>query len=177
MQLEDIKKVRKNLGLTQAGLASNSGVSQSLIAKIESGKLDPTFSNAKKIFDSLDRISKKKERKAIDIVNHKILSVRPDSGIKHTIKIMKKHNISQLPVIDENKAVGVVSEATILNAIIDGKKGYVRDIMEDAPPIVSDSTGVKAVSGLLKFFEMVLVAKNGKFKGIITKSDFIEKLY
>ena len=49
-ELEEIKKIRKSLGLTQAELAKRADVSQSIIAKIESGSIDPTLSKAKKIF-------------------------------------------------------------------------------------------------------------------------------
>jgi predicted transcriptional regulator len=42
------------LGLTQGQLAKIAGVSQSFIAKIESGKIDPSYSKVKTIFDVLD---------------------------------------------------------------------------------------------------------------------------
>jgi len=37
-ELEEVKKIRKKLGLTQTELANRAGVSQSLIAKIEKQK-------------------------------------------------------------------------------------------------------------------------------------------
>jgi len=40
MELKDIKTARLRLGITQAGLAGVAGVSQSVIAKIESGRID-----------------------------------------------------------------------------------------------------------------------------------------
>jgi len=51
--LSYIKKMRKKFGLTQAKLAKMAGVSQSLIAKIESEKIDPSYKIAKKIFTVL----------------------------------------------------------------------------------------------------------------------------
>ncbi|MBU4502216.1 MAG: helix-turn-helix domain-containing protein, partial [Nanoarchaeota archaeon] len=48
--LEEIKIRRNKIGLTQTQLARLAGVSQSLIAKIESKKIDPTFSKTKSIF-------------------------------------------------------------------------------------------------------------------------------
>ena len=52
-ELSEIKKIRKNLGLTQTQLSKRANVSQSLIAKIESGKIDPTFTKTKKIFEHI----------------------------------------------------------------------------------------------------------------------------
>ncbi len=40
--IEHLKKIRKQLNLTQHQFAKESGVSQSMVAKIESNKLDPT---------------------------------------------------------------------------------------------------------------------------------------
>ena len=44
-----LKKIRKQLDLTQYAFAKEAGISQSMVAKIESGKLDPTYSYIKKI--------------------------------------------------------------------------------------------------------------------------------
>ena len=57
--IKQVKEIRKKLGLTQSELAKKAGVSQSLIAKVEAGTLDPTYSNAKKIFAAFDMLAKK----------------------------------------------------------------------------------------------------------------------
>ena len=61
-ELNEIKIIRKKYGLTQSKLANIANVSQSLIAKIESGRIDPTYSNAQKIFSALDTLRKDKEK-------------------------------------------------------------------------------------------------------------------
>ena len=92
--LAEIKKIRKSLGLTQSELAKKSAVSQSLIAKIEAGKIDPTFTKTKKIFEALDFLQNKEEIKAGELMNQKIISVAPDNTIKESIEKMKKSGIS-----------------------------------------------------------------------------------
>ena len=47
---KDIAKIRKRLGMTQNQLSEISGVSQSLIAKIEANKVAPTYRIVKKIW-------------------------------------------------------------------------------------------------------------------------------
>ena len=78
-ELSQIKRVRKSFGLTQAELARHAGVSQSLIAKVESGRIDPTYTKTKKIFETLNSLEKQKEVKAGDIMAKKIVGINKPS--------------------------------------------------------------------------------------------------
>ena len=176
-ELEEVKKVRKKLGLTQTELAKRAGVSQSLIAKIESGRIDPTYTKTKKIFAALSDLEKKEEIKAEEIMTAKIVSVSPSEPIKDAISQMKKFQISQLPVIDNHKLVGLVTESIILDALLNSKLRFVKDIMQESPPIVSKMTSVQVISSLLKHYPLVLVSEEGKLIGLITKADLLAKLY
>jgi len=70
-----LKKIRKQLNLTQHQFAKESQVSQSMIAKIESGKLDPTYSYVKKIEQVIQNLTKHYEKEAKDIMHKNIISV------------------------------------------------------------------------------------------------------
>ncbi len=175
-ELSDIKLLRKRLDFTQTELARLAGVSQSLIAKIEAGKIDPTYTNAKKIFGKLEELSSGKKLRAEEIMNKKIILAKPNEKIGDAIADMKKHGISQLPVMDQNNLIGFISEAIILSELLEGKKHYVNEIMDERPPSVSKDTNIDVISGLLKFFPMVSVFDKHKMIGVITKSDLIEKL-
>jgi len=54
--ISQITSFRRRLGVTQKRIAIESGVSQSLISKIEAGRVVPTYDNAKLIIDALERI-------------------------------------------------------------------------------------------------------------------------
>ena len=176
-ELDEIKKIRKNFGLTQSELARLADVSQSLIAKIESGIIDPTYSKTMKIFAALDSLSTKKELKALNIMKTGIISLRPDDNTKNAIRKMKKYEISQMPVIENTKAVGFISEAIILDALMQQKGEKVGDIMQDNPPIVSKQANISLISSLLKSYPLVLISDKGKLKGVITKSDVLRNVY
>ena len=112
-ELEEVKKIRKKLGMTQTELANRSGVSQSLIAKIESGRIDPTYTKTKKIFAALSELEQKEEIKAEQLMTSRIISISSSAPIKEAIAKMKKSKISQLPVIDDHNLIGLISESII----------------------------------------------------------------
>ena len=176
-ELSEIKKIRKSLELTQTDLAKRANVSQSLIAKIESGKIDPTFTKTKRIFETLNDLEDKEEIKAEELMNKKIISAAPGESINESVNKMKKSGISQMPVIDSHKAVGLVSESTLLDALMNNKGKNIADIMEESPPIVSKTASIQIISNLLKHYPMVLVSDSGKLIGLITKADLLAKLY
>lgn len=176
-EIEEIRKIRKRLGLTQVELAQKSGVSQSLIAKIEAGRLDPTYTKTKKIFDILNTLSQKNSAKARDVMNKRIISARPEQKVKAIIQKMKQYGISQVPVLEGRTPVGLVTEGLLLEKMARGdiRELQACEVMEECPPIVSENTDIDAVSLLLRHFPVVLVAEKGQPKGLITKSDLIEK--
>jgi predicted transcriptional regulator len=176
--LSDLIGMRKRLMLTQKQLAKASGVSQSLIAKIESGLTDPSFSKTKRIFQALEEIGNSKGIKARDVMNPHIISVSPDDDIKKTIGKMKKHGISQLPVMDNKMILGMVSESLLLEALMDKKPAETRikEIMSSSPPSLGPNTGIATVTGVMKFYSLILVVQDKRLLGVITKSDLLDKL-
>ena len=177
LKLQDIKKLRIKLGLTQKELAKISGVSQSLIAKIESKNVDPTYSKIKKIFSALSILRQKTEIKISDIMIKKLISVTPETSLSDTIKIMRINSISQVPIIKNDQVTGIVTEASVLNSYM--KKSDVKtltafNVAEPPPPIISEDSDIRVASQLLNFFSMVIVSKKGKVSGLITKSDIIK---
>ncbi len=178
MELAEIKIIRKKLGLTQLELAKRANVSQSLIAKIESNKIDPTFTNANKIFNTLKDLSKKEDILADNIMSKKTISAEPDESLASAIKKMKKYEISQMPVIKKENVVGLVSETAILdNLMKKQKKLYVKDVMTEAPPTIPKNATKDMIIELLKYFPLLLVKEKGVIKGVITKSDLLANIY
>lgn len=182
-ELKEIGTKRRLLGLTQSQLASEAGVSQSLIAKVERGKTDPSYSKAKPIFDSLEGLEKKKGGPtAGTMVNRKLISVKPSDSVGKAALLMRDNGVSQLPVIEGNGGVvvGSVSEEILLNRVYgvekpaDLSKLRVSEVMGEPFPTVGEETPFRAVSALLEGSRAVIVTKGGRVSGIITRADVLK---
>jgi predicted transcriptional regulator len=177
--LEDIAKKRRILGLKQAELAKLAGVSQSLVAKLESGKIDSSYTKVKTIFDVLDRLEAKTKVQEEKVVPNQVISIQKDEPVSKVVRLMKDHGYSQIPVFKGKQSVGSISEKTILRQILDGKdlaqisKLSTEEIMEEAFPQVSEDAPLSLISNLLQTYPAVLVSKKGAVLGIITKADLL----
>jgi predicted transcriptional regulator len=92
---------------------------------------------------------------------------------------MRENSISQIPVFDGPKVVGLLSEDVLARNIIEKEeKNFLRmpivDVMEPPPPIVDLSTPAKALIPLVRFTKCVLVSEKGEVIGIITVSDTLK---
>lgn len=180
--LEKIARKRKMLDLTQKKLADLSGVSQSLIAKLESGKTDPSYTKVKAIIDVLNQLEMKMEVHAREIVHSKVISVQKSDKVSKAVRLMMEHGYSQLPVFDGEHAVGSISEKTILSQVSAGRDLsqisvlFVEEVMNEAFPQVGGDAPLSLISGLLQVYPAVLVSKKGKVTGIVTKADLLKML-
>jgi predicted transcriptional regulator len=180
--LEDIAKKRRQLGLKQAELAKLAGVSQSLVAKLEAGKIDSSYTKVKTIFDVLDRLEAKTKIQEEKVVPNEVISIQNDEPISKVVRLMKDHGYSQIPIFNGKQSVGSISEKTILRQILSGKdlaqisKLPTEEIMEEAFPQVSEDAPLSLISSLLQTYPAVLVSKKGNVIGIITKADLLRML-
>jgi predicted transcriptional regulator len=176
--LNQIKKMRQRLGLTQKELAVLSGVSQSLIAKIEKEKIEPSYSVVKKIFMALDSKTSENSDKicAEDLCTCNIIYVSAEETIEKVIFLMKEYAISQVPVIGNNEVIGSITESSLINNYDKiGKFTKVQEIMDVPFPVIPHNAPVTVVKELLLIYPAIVVMKNGEKKGIITKADLLKK--
>ena len=176
--LEIIPERRRKLGLTQSQLAELAGVSQSYIAKLEAGNIEPSYVKVKALFEALDRLEQEKQISAGQIMNRSVVGIQMVTSISDAINIMRKNGFSQLPVMDGERSVGSISEGTLLDHMLAARKNeslakVVSEIMDEPFPQVGEDAPVSLLSNLLKFYPAVLVQKKGSVVGIITKADLL----
>ena len=178
-QLEEIAQKRRLLGLKQSELAKLAGVSQSLIAKLESGKIDSSYTKVKNIFETLEKIEVQTKIQAGKVLHKEVVGIQKNQPVSKVVQLMKKHGYSQVPVFDGKQHVGSLSEKTLLNQILAGKdlvqiaKLPAEVLMEEAFPQVNEDAPLSLISSLLQVYSAVLVTKKGIVVGIITKADLL----
>ncbi len=178
--LTTIKRKRKKYNISQKELAKQSEVSQSLIAKIESGRIEPSYTKAQKIFMTLDSMQQSYELRAHECMNTSIIFAKPTDTVLESIKVMRSQGISQIPIKENDVVTGLISESLLVGLLLESKKDLkttqVQEIMHDAPPIVPWTTTKKAALELLKEHQIVLISQNGVIKGIVSRADMLTRI-
>lgn len=111
---------------------------------------------------------------------HEVVTIQCRDTIKDAIALMKKHGISQVPVLDGAKIKGIVAERDLLGYLAAGEaklEAEVNDLVETNFASVDVDTPVATVSGLFSNrAHVVLVLRDKQIVGIITQIDLIEFL-
>ena len=60
-----------------------------------------------------------KNRKVEEIMNSKVVTIKPNETVETAINIMSNNEVDRLVVVDDNKVIGIVRIRTILKRIFD----------------------------------------------------------
>jgi predicted transcriptional regulator len=177
--LEYIKQTRLKLGITQRRLASLTGISTSMINQIETGRCKPSYDTAKNIFEILSTLEGKSSKKAGDICSRNIIFAQKDDSLYSIVEKMRLHFVSQVPIFEGQKIVGIVSEDSLAKRMVENDEKKLRNItidtvMEPSPPLVDSGTPAKALVPLIRFAKCILVTEKGNVIGIITTTDILK---
>ena len=181
-RIESIKQIRMKIGITQKKLATMTGVSTSMINQIESGRRQPSYETAKKIFESLTKLEgDSSSHTAGDFCSKNIVKLKPSNTLHDAIKKMHELSISQIPVFNNSEIVGVISEDGIVKHLADLgeaelKKSKLQNTMDPVPPIVDWDTPANVLVPLIRYSKCILVTKKAKVAGIITASDTLKMM-
>jgi len=178
----DVRKLRKNLGVTQTELSKESGISQSTIAKIEGGKISASYDTVVILFNTLERMRQisMRDMMAADIASKKVITIQSGEKVQMAIELMRSTGFSQLPVLSGDVPVGSISERGIFDLLRRGKTmdelkdTVIFGVMSDSFPIVNESTPLSAVTTMMGSHDAVLVASRGKVVGMITNADLLK---
>jgi cystathionine beta-synthase len=107
-----------------------------------------------------------------------IISIDPNSTVQHALDLIKKFDISQLPVIEKDKPVGSVDDSELMSAVLENKSLLdkpVSQVMGPTFPIIGAESPIEhAIELLTKKYSAVLIEDNKKIIGLVTRYDVIE---
>ncbi|MDP9015571.1 MAG: CBS domain-containing protein [Thermoproteota archaeon] len=117
--------------------------------------------------------------KAGDICNKNLITIQSEESLSIAIHKMRDHSISQLPVFNGGRLVGILTEDNLAKIMVEhsGKDIHlirVVSVMQPPPPLVDASTPAKALISLVRFAKCVLVGEKGTVVGIITLTDTLK---
>ena len=106
-------------------------------------------------------------------------SASPGDSAQEALQKMDELDISQLPVFEDHKPVGAVTEDRLVALVLQGEdlaKRVVREVMDPPFPIVDPGTSIDQISGLLRGETAIFVRKtDGSFE-ILTKFDVVHTM-
>ncbi len=121
--------------------------------------------------------------KVKEIMTKNIISVDKDVDLKHVLNLMKKNEITKIPVFEDKKLIGIVTDniiayklGSIRNKGIPPSRMHASSVTEKDIEKITPDTDIKTI--LKKVGEpgptMLCVVENEKLLGVITKADLLQ---
>jgi predicted transcriptional regulator len=167
---ESLRKLRRESGLTQIELSDEVGVSQSYIARIEQGTLDPKLSVVNKILEVLNR---KKSIVCSDLMISNPITVNARDPVSNAISLMQKYDYSQLPVQRGHETVGLITVRDIIQNLHHNLDEVSVEAVMSPSQKIDESTPIELVLPLFDIYQAMVVQKQGRTIGIITRHDLL----
>jgi cystathionine beta-synthase len=110
----------------------------------------------------------------------KVITTQKHERVEAVVAKMKQHDISQMPVVDNDGNVqGMVHEYDLLNFLIEGRHRLSEPVAELTQPLqgeVSLDTPVAALRDIFNQDNVAVVKEGARVVGIVTKIDLIDFL-
>ncbi len=123
-----------------------------------------------------DLISRRHEDGAVEVTT-------PEESLLEAYGRMRRNDVSQLPVLEQGRLVGIIDEGDILKAVDGPAEGrwarfaaHVSTAMTAQPHVLQVNETLSAVQRFFDRDEVALVVDNERFIGLITRIDLINYL-
>jgi cystathionine beta-synthase len=113
--------------------------------------------------------------------SQEIYTARPDDRMQDVIELMKKKDISQLPVVDNGHLVGMVTEVELLNHMLFSTHEHspdetIADMVSSNVTTVEIDTPMETLMSVFATARVAVVMDSQGITGIITKIDLLDFL-
>jgi len=112
-------------------------------------------------------------RKSRDLV-----TVPATAGVAEVIGLLKLYGVSQLPVVQGDKLIGIISEKQLLERALTGDRSNadVGSLAQSNYCTVDHDTNIGVLTDLFRRFKVAIVLAQGKPTDIITRIDLIDHI-
>ena len=121
---------------------------------------------------------------ARDIMSAPVFVVTPEDTVAHARRLMVRHKISRLPVMENGDLIGIITKKDIAYRLRQGEAAWRRRppdripvgaLMTEHPAVVSPDVGIRQIARLFveKTISSVPVVEAGAVSGIVTKTDLM----
>ena len=109
-----------------------------------------------------------------------ILSVSESASVREAVALMRQHDVSQLPVRDEEGFIGVVTEASLLEGLFSGGVGRsdsIRPFVKvDRIASVDAGSPLEELAQIFASGRITVVTEGGQAVGLLTPIDLLDYL-
>lgn len=178
--LTEIRRRRVALGISLGELAQAIGRSDATLSRIERGQIRPSYELVQRILSYLEtQEGLTAPRLTVGELMHRpLVTVESNATLATAAQRMESGAYSQVPVVDEGRVVGSLSESALLRALAqpNANRTRVREVLERAYPVLDEGFPADLLPPLLSRYPAILVARQGELEGIVTKADLIRGL-
>ena len=111
--------------------------------------------------------------------DHASVTVKPDDTLAATLARMKLYDVSQLPVLDGDRCVGIIDESDILWAIHHRQENFQDKVSSAMTSVIETISHKGAIEDLVPIFRRdltAIVVDGDRFLGLITRIDLLNHL-
>lgn len=113
-----------------------------------------------------------------DVMNRKVVAVRPEWTVEETIEFLTQHHIGGSPVVNaEGRLVGMISELALIDVVFDRslKEVPISKYMNTELQVVRPDESLARAAQLfaLYSFRRLPIVENGRLVGIISRRDLM----
>ncbi|MBX3269495.1 MAG: pyridoxal-phosphate dependent enzyme [Sandaracinaceae bacterium] len=111
--------------------------------------------------------------------NESVITAKAHDRVRDVVARIKAHGISQLPVMQGDELLGVVSEVDLLRYLVSGEsslEGAVEPLVESHYATATPDTRIEVLQATLADAGVAIVVDAGRVVGIVTKIDLIDYL-
>lgn len=112
--------------------------------------------------------------------DRKLITATSSDTVADSVMTMKEHGVSQLPVIDDDRLVGIITESDLLSRIVEGNASLASAVAEvmfrNVHTVRIDDAASDLTQILHDGWAGIVVDGDNKLRGIITKMDVVDQL-